>query len=271
MGHSFPSSLVKSGPSDSQSENIWVVLTGGNRGIGAAVRQVLLREGYGIVHVCRHAPALTEREVVVEADLGVPLLPCILDAISSQCLQLSQSQPSAVIHGFIHCAGVLGFLGLTTEGAENAFSVNTLSLMQLVPLLLPYLKPTSARAPFVLHVSSGAAVNPYIGWEVYCASKAAALMYFRCLGSRYQKEQLRVFSIAPGTIYTDMMKEVLGQDPEKFPDHQKFVELRDTGKLRPPEEVAEKILSILHHESIEHSEIAIDHLENGALLDLRIF
>ncbi|NBW82620.1 SDR family NAD(P)-dependent oxidoreductase [bacterium] len=96
-----------------------------------------------------------------------------------------------------------------------------------------------------MHISSGAAVKPYVGWGAYCSSKAAILMDFKCLASQIGVSELLVLSVAPGTVMTDMMKQVLASHPQDFPAIGKFKELEKTGGLVPPDLAGGKIVSWL--------------------------
>jgi benzil reductase ((S)-benzoin forming) len=55
-----------------------------------------------------------------------------------------------------------------------------------------------------------------------------------------------------------MQEQIRSTSNQDFPEVQRFVELHEEGVLRPPEEVARELWSLLDGE-----------LENGAVLDLR--
>ena len=55
----------------------------------------------------------------------------------------------------------------------------------------------------------------------------------------------RIFSVAPGVVDTGMQDEIRKSSPKEFSRHDDFVEMKQTGILTRPEEVARKYLDIL--------------------------
>ena len=86
---------------------------------------------------------------------------------------------------------------VSPEAWENIIHTNLFSPFRLTQLLLNQLK--GGR---VLHIGSGAAYFPVVGWSGYCVSKAALAILRRC----YQSEIYDpVFaSVMPGIINTAM-------------------------------------------------------------------
>lgn len=225
----------------------WVVMTGASRGLGRALAQALGRE-VSVLGLARTAGSTPCAEECL-----VDLARTDFDELDS-CVKTSMTGKAIV--GFVHCAGVLGPVGQAGDSQEDrgahlaawreAMRVNVESCVALVEGLIPHMTARSEAAPpFVAHLSSGAARNAYVGWEAYCAGKAAALSYFRCLGKRFEAGELAALSIAPGTVMTDMMRRVLASDPQDFPDVKKFRELQARGELADPVKVAETIAALL--------------------------
>lgn len=96
----------------------------------------------------------------------------------------------------------------------------------------------------IAHVSSGAARNPYAGWNVYCATKAALDHHARAAALDAERG-LRIASVAPGVVDTDMQGEVRHSDVARFPQRERFVEMKRTGQLASPEEAAGKFVGYL--------------------------
>lgn len=110
--------------------------------------------------------------------------------------------------------------------------VNLFGCIALLQKALPHLRTNEGR--FIL-VSSGAAIKPYQGWLPYCVSKSACNMLVAGLGLEEQK----VISIAlrPGVVDTEMQTLIResGRGAMGDASHDRFVELKETGKLLPPE------------------------------------
>jgi NAD(P)-dependent dehydrogenase (short-subunit alcohol dehydrogenase family) len=60
----------------------------------------------------------------------------------------------------------------------------------------------------IVTVGSGAAHHPQEGWSAYCASKAGAFMLTRVADMEHRAAGLRIMSLSPGTVATDMQREI---------------------------------------------------------------
>ena len=98
----------------------------------------------------------------------------------------------------------------------------------------------------ILHVSSGAGRNAYPGWSVYCATKAALDQHARAVALDAMPG-VRICSLAPGVIDTDMQEEIRATPPERFPLRERFVELQRAGELSPPEMTARAVVEYMLH------------------------
>ncbi|MCA2961029.1 MAG: SDR family NAD(P)-dependent oxidoreductase [Silvanigrellales bacterium] len=239
-----------------------LVATGLTRGIGRA-----LVDAFGDKVTWLSLQRATASESSLPA--SVEVLPWDLAAQASPTR--SQALVSALkgrpVWGLLHCAGVLGPVGGGVKGFEEALRVNTTSVLDLFETLVNAKafspREEDARPPFVLHLSSGAALSPYQGWEAYCTSKAATRMLFRAWSTRFSAKELVVASIAPGTVFTDMMKSVLASSPLDFPAVQKFHDLQAQGGLVAPEVPAQAIAALLFGDSQSYAAL------HGTLFDLR--
>lgn len=226
----------------------WLVITGASRGIGNALRNQLASR-YNFIEIVRTTEQHLENSVRLQWDLATALD----DKTRGALIEVFQKTKVA---GIFHCAGTLGPWG----GAEtlahsktywtehlNAYRINVCAPLDLLSVALPYLKAAPhLPAPIIFHLSSGAAVKPYVGWETYCTTKAACLMAFKALAKRYSANELLCLSVAPGTVMTDMMKKVLAGNKSDFPEVEKFIQLQKEGRLVDPKVPAVAIDLFLH-------------------------
>lgn len=189
-----------------------VLVTGASRGIGAAVARALAPD-HDLVLVGRDAPALdsvarTCRSArVVEADLTSP-----------EGVALA-AEGLPVLDGLVHCAGVadLGRIdGSTADEWRRAFEVNVLAVVELTRALLPALRTAGGH---VVVVNSGAGITAKPGWGSYSASKFALRAVSDTL--RAEEPELRVTSVHPGRVDTDMQRAIVEAeggryDPSQF-------------------------------------------------------
>lgn len=96
----------------------------------------------------------------------------------------------------------------------------------------------------IINISSGAAQTPIAGWSLYCSTKAALKMYFKCLGKEYP--QIVIHNVDPGVIDTDMQRLLRSLSKEEFPEVSRFKDMHKDGLLRSPDEVAKKIIEELN-------------------------
>lgn len=96
----------------------------------------------------------------------------------------------------------------------------------------------------ILHISSGAARHPYAGWSVYCATKAALDHHARSVALD-QTPRLRICSLAPGVIDTEMQAEVRASETALFPDRERFVTMKREGRLKDAETTGRDVVAFL--------------------------
>nr|KAF6448976.1 sepiapterin reductase [Rousettus aegyptiacus] len=100
----------------------------------------------------------------------------------------------------------------------------------------------------VVNISSLCALQPYKGWTLYCAGKAARDMMFQVLAT--EEPSVRVLSYAPGPMYTDMLR--LAMETSVYPDLRKQLEeLKTKGKLVDCKVSAKKLLSLLQEDTFK--------------------
>ena len=186
-----------------------VVITGASRGIGAATARALA-ERHDLVLVGRDSAALESvaRDCrsarVVVADLTTP------DGVASVAAGIS------ALDGLVHCAGVAD-LGRIDQSApqewRRAFEVNVLAVVELTRELLPALRAAHGH---VVVINSGAGTTAKPGWGSYSASKFALRAVTDTL--RGEEPDLRVTSIHPGRVDTDMQRAIVASENAENPE-----------------------------------------------------
>jgi NAD(P)-dependent dehydrogenase (short-subunit alcohol dehydrogenase family) len=207
-----------------------VLITGGTRGLGLGLAQALKERGarVGIVgqHVGRLEQIATQLGVVaIRADVGEQ------EAIHKL---VGQAQAAlGPIDVVVHNASTLGVTPLKSlldsdcEDLERVLAVNLVGPFRLSKALAAGMLLRGQGA--LVHVSSDAAVDNYPGWGAYGVSKAALDHLARQWA--IELPQLRVLSIDPGEMNTDMHRDAL-------PD-------ADPSTLSDPHEVARRIVRIV--------------------------
>lgn len=151
---------------------------------------------------------------------------------------------------FVNNAGMVTPIKRVGQGGHDMLHQHyTLNLV--IPVLLShvFVKQTQSfnGKKSIVHLSSGAAKNPYKGWSAYCSSKAGLDMFMRTLYEEQQDETypINTFSFSPGTIDTDMQGEIRKSSKQDFEQIDRFQQLYETGTLKSPDEIASILLDLL--------------------------
>jgi benzil reductase ((S)-benzoin forming) len=225
------------------SEKIVAIVTGHTRGLGAALVQTLLSRGIGVLAVSRRRNAelaVHQTDALQEVELDLADLGALDAWLADRPLQAFSARADRVL--LINNAGVLAPVGSLADQQIDAVA-RAVSVNVAAPLMLAaaFTAQVSAADRRIVHISSGAARNAYPGWSVYCATKAALDHHARAVTADGVKG-LRIGSVAPGVIDTDMQAEIRGTGLERFPMRERFEALKREGKLATPEESAHKLI-----------------------------
>jgi len=208
------------------------VITGGSRGIGAALAQALASEKQAVLIIGRDKAALQH---VASSSAYIHVLCADVALSEGRDAILAHLQASPSLKGLVHNAGTIEPIqpmrSLDEKDWRALMNVNLDAPFFLTQKL--YTKLLGGR---VLYISSGAAHFPVTGWAPYCVSKAGLSMLTRC----WQTEcpEIASASVMPGIVDTTMQAVIRASehlDPEK---HHFFQELKNKNQLVSPETVA---------------------------------
>ncbi|WP_342362876.1 SDR family NAD(P)-dependent oxidoreductase [Terrarubrum flagellatum] len=188
-----------------------VLVTGGARGIGAAIVEAAARAGHDVVFTYRssrdEAEAVAARirfeipGAAVEAralDLGDR------DAVDSFAKILADED---AYYGFVHNAGqsydTLVAM-MAQDKAEAAMQVNYWAMTRIVSALVRPM--TMKREGRIVAISSAAALRATQGNGAYAATKAAMIAYTRNLAIETAKRGVTANAVAPGFVDTAMLE-----------------------------------------------------------------
>ena len=172
-----------------------VMITGANRGLGAALCKTILQYSPKIIHAAfRAAPG----------DLDDPRVRwCALDLQAPESI-VKLADSVGELDVLINNAGVL--LPTAADSAEEQANLHTMlavhlhAPLRLVDSLLPTLK--QSPHPMIVNVISMSAFVNVAGCEAYCTSKAA--LHAATQGLRLKHPNIRCIGVYPGPTATDM-------------------------------------------------------------------
>jgi benzil reductase ((S)-benzoin forming) len=222
------------------------VVTGHTKGLGAAIAKVLLERGIPVLGVARHkAPDLATYApgLLIEAEIDLSDAAALTEWLAGDGMRkFLEGSGTALL---INNAGVVWPVGPLHEQDPNevirAVTLNVAAPLALAAAVVRACPGTQKR---ILHISSGAGRNPYPGWSVYGATKAALDQHARAVALD-NDNLVRICSLAPGVIDTGMQAEIRATPDERFPLRQRFVQMKQEGALASPEATARAVIDYL--------------------------
>lgn len=214
-----------------------VLITGGGRGLGAALARALAAKGAKVVVAAR---TLAEVEAVATAirSAGGEAHALTADLSEKDAIYPLAGAANALIgpiNLLIHAAGSLGPVPLRLladtdcEDVERALQVNLLAPFRLTKAMVGAMVLNGAGT--VVHITSDAAVEAYPHWGAYGLSKAALDHLNRSWAVEFQGTGVRFLALDPGEMATRMHADAL-------PD-------ADPATLADPTDVAARILPLI--------------------------
>jgi 3-oxoacyl-[acyl-carrier protein] reductase len=184
-----------------------VLVTGGAKGVGAAVVRALAAGGYAVDFTYRASGAAAHALADELSAGGAPVTAHALDLADRPALErFCEAMEGEGFYGLVHNAGqpydALAAV-MAQDKAEAAMQVNFWSLTRLAKAVVRGM--LRARAGRIVAIGSVAAMRGNPGNAAYAASKGALAAYARTLAVETAKRGITVNVIAPGFIDTDMM------------------------------------------------------------------
>lgn len=218
-----------------------VLVTGGSRGLGAALVHALAREGARVVAVARGKEALEQVVNAARAEGGEvhALVADVADKEATYAIAGSAAALVGPLDLLIHNASTLGALPMPVlldtecEDLQQVLEVNVVGPFRLTKAVVGSMALRGRGT--VVHITSDAAVNAYPGWGAYGVSKAALEHLGRIWAAELEGKGVRFVTVDPGEMDTKMHADAM-------PD-------ADRASLARPGEVARKIVRMLKEDA----------------------
>lgn len=184
------------------------LITGASGGVGAAIARALAPT-HDVILGGRGSAELDA--LATEFDGAVTLA---VDLTDDDALAAAVETVTA-LDVLVHSAGIASSLDAVAETPADQWrallDINVVAAAELTRLLLPALR---ARSGHVVFLNSGAGQHVRAGWTPYAASKFA----LRALadGVRAEEPRLRVTSIYPGRIDTEMQRDIVAREGNEY-------------------------------------------------------
>jgi NAD(P)-dependent dehydrogenase (short-subunit alcohol dehydrogenase family) len=225
------------------------VVTGGGRGIGAAIADELARLGASVALLGRSVEELEAKARQVRESHPVRAVAIRCDVADEAsvgeafaAVRGEMGDPEVLVNNAGQSAG-LTFAETTREVWDRMLAVNLtgtfLCTREVVPAMV------EARSGRIINVASTAGLKGYSHTAAYCAAKHGVVGLTRALAMETAKQGITVNAVCPGYTDTDMARSAIenlvraGRSEE---DARKAItRVMPIGRLIRPEEVASAV------------------------------
>lgn len=188
------------------------MVTGANRGIGAATAIKLAEYGATVVLTGRNRTSLNDVANIIYAAGGtVGIVLCDVTKFADVQNAVNHCVTEfGSIDVLVNNAGTIDPIVKLSESDPEvwgrAIDVNVKGVYHGLRAAIPVMAKQGEGS--IINLSSGAASRPLDGWSHYCTSKAAAKMLTAAGHEEAFDQGVRVMGLSPGTVATDMMAKI---------------------------------------------------------------
>ncbi|MBP1299270.1 MULTISPECIES: SDR family NAD(P)-dependent oxidoreductase [Bradyrhizobium] len=226
------------------------LVTGGSRGIGAAIVKMLADAGAAVAINYRERSAAAEtlaKGIIAAGGRAVAIAADVSEAAAVATLVERAKSELGPVDILVNNAGIAivrGVDDLTEEDFDRTITVNLKSAFLCTQAVLPMMR--TRKWGRIVNISSGAARGAGSIGPHYNASKAAVEGMTRGYAARLVKEGITVNAVAPSLIETDMMR---GQS--------ELVSRIPMGRFGTAEEVAQAVMLLVNNPYMTGQTIAM--------------
>ena len=215
------------------------LVTGASRGIGKAIAYLFAQEGMNVVICSRNENQIRKTAMEIQKDTGnivVPVKTDVRNHVDVDKLVQSALNEFGRIDILVNNAGVAIIKSLvetTDHEYDTIMDTNLSGVFFCCKSVLPHM--IKQKSGYIINISSGAGKTGFANLSVYCASKFGVIGMTESLAEEVSDYGIKVFSMCPGAVATQMQKE--------FMSNEEFEKRKN--QMIQPEEVAQKVLQLI--------------------------
>jgi NAD(P)-dependent dehydrogenase (short-subunit alcohol dehydrogenase family) len=228
------------------------LVTGGGRGLGAAISRRLAEGGARVIVADRdQAPAIETAEVISSA--GFAAAPLVLDVRDPAQVKASVAAVTATfgaVELLVNNAGISQarpFLEHSLEDWDAHLEINLRGTFLMCQAFLPDM--VARRSGRIVNMSSALGREGHAGFAAYCSSKFGVIGLTQCIAAEFGAYDITVNSVIPGIVKTRMWSGEDGTVGTVFESEQAaedFLKARlPLGRTQEPEDLAEMVAFLL--------------------------
>ncbi len=199
------------------------VITGSSKGIGLGMARAFAREGANVLINARNAPAVEAVSKQIANEFGVLAVPVVADVSTAAGCQsiIDAAARSGGADIFVSNAGTGSNETVAEAPDEKWMDFWTLHVMAAVRLSRGLADQMEAKGGGAMLMNASiCAVQPLWYEPIYNTTKAALLMFAKCLSSEMIKRNIHVNTVNPGLIRTpdweNTARELRGDEWEQY-------------------------------------------------------
>jgi 3-oxoacyl-[acyl-carrier protein] reductase len=200
-------------------KNKIALVTGGGRGIGAAIARQLVELGAAVI-ICGRTAAMLEktaREISADSGRCEPIIGDVSDWNSVSSLAAQVKEKYGRLDVLVNNAGIGGFGGplhkLPLEQWDAVLNTNLGGVFYMVRAFVPLLH--AAGGGHIINISSIAGKNALPNGAAYAASKWGLNGLSYSIAEELRGQNIRVALVCPGSTHTELSPHE-GKDPRKM-------------------------------------------------------
>lgn len=224
-----------------------ILVTGGSRGIGAAVCERFAQEGWKVAvnyNRSKEQAEALEKQLVARGCDAYAVGADVSDRVQVEQMVKNVMERFGKINVLVNNAGIAQqklFSDITDSDWNTMFDVNVKGIYNCCKAILPGM----------IHSKSGAIINVSSMWGItgascevhYSAAKAAVIGFTKALAKEVGLSGIRVNCVAPGVVATDMNQNLTQQTLNELKEETPL------GLIGTPEDIANCIWFLAGEES----------------------
>ena len=216
------------------------IVTGGSKGIGRRVADILADEGANVAICARNASEVAAAVAALEAK-GVSAYGASVDVADKAALEGFVGDSAEALGGLDIVVANVSALAVqdNEEARRRAFDTDMLHTVRVANAALPHLE--TSKHPSIVIISSVSGREVDFTGPAYGAFKAALIHYAQRLAYQLAPKMIRVNAVSPGNTYFDggVWQNIERDLPDLF---EKALALNPTGRMATPEEIARGVV-----------------------------
>ncbi len=221
------------------------LVTGGNKGIGRAVADVLADEGCDLVLAARDQAALEDVAQSIRARCQVTVETIPADLSSEEAVKMV-AKAAGEIDILVNNAGAIpvgNLMKVDNEAWRKAWDLKVFGYISMCREIYPSM--SARKSGVIVNIIGGAGERHPAGYIAGAAGNAALMGFTRSLAHGSHNDGIRVIGINPGAIATERQEMIARDradaqfgDPELWRDVYKS---NPFGRAGTPEEIANTV------------------------------